>query len=171
MPEINRARLLAQLKDDEGFRAKAYPDKKQWSYGYGCRAPGKDATITEPAAAELVKQHMKDAIGHFNRIFAGHLDKFNDVRAEAFINMIFNMGPGRKGDPGAGGMLSFVNTLNLIYKNKYPPWLQVAANLKRSLWFQQVDDSGDSDGPGPDQGRGERIVEEVATGVKKGVIT
>lgn len=163
---MNRERVIGQLKKDEGFRAKAYWDKKQWTYGYGCRAPGKGATISEPDAAKLLEQHIDDAIGHFERIFKGHLHKFNDVRAEAFINLIFNMGPGRKGDTGAGGLQRFVNTLGFIFKNAQVPWSNVADGLKNSLWFRQVKDSGDSDGPGPDKGRGERIVEEVRMGIK-----
>lgn len=163
---MNKERLLRQLKDDEGFRSKAYWDLKQWSYGYGCRAPGEGATITESEAAKLVEKHMNDSINHFNQIFKGHLHKFDEVRAECFVNLIFNMGPGRKDAPSVGGLYSFVNTLNLIFRNKQVPWSSVADNLKKSLWFRQVKDSGDSDGPGPDKGRGERIVEEIRTGGK-----
>lgn len=165
MTTINKDRLLRQLKDDEGFISKAKWDVKQWSYGYGCRAPGEGATITEPEASVLIEQHMNVAIDHFNRIFKGHTQKFNDVRAECFINLIFNMGPGRKGDPGAGGLQSFVNTLGLIFNNREVPWQKVSDNLKQSLWFRQIKNSGDSDGPGPDEGRGARIVRQVATGI------
>ena len=161
---MDKVRLLKQLKDDEGFRSKSYWDKKQWSYGYGCRAPGEGSTITEPEASKLVEAHMNDSIAHFERIFKDDLVKFNDVRAECFVNLIFNMGPGRPG--GSEGLLSFKNTLGLIFKNKYVPWTDVADNLKKSLWYRQVRDSGDSDGPGPDKGRGARIVEEIRTGVK-----
>jgi hypothetical protein len=161
---MNRDRLIAQAKEDEGFCKKAYWDKKQWSYGYGCRAPGEGATITEPEAAKLLIAHVDDAIAHFNRIFKAHLQKFNDVRAECFINLIFNMGPGRPN--GSEGLLSFKNTLGLIFNNREVPWGSVADNLKKSLWFRQVKDSGDDDGPGPDKGRGERIVEEIRKGVK-----
>jgi hypothetical protein len=159
---MDRARLFQRLKDDEGFRAVAKWDVKQFSYGYGCRAPGAGATITEPAAAKLLEQRMDGAIDDFNRIFVGQVQKFNDIRQEAFINLIFNMGPGRPG--GSEGLLSFHNTLGLIFKTKDVPWDQVANGLKSSLWFRQVRGSGDDDGPGPDKGRGERIVAEVLTG-------
>jgi GH24 family phage-related lysozyme (muramidase) len=163
---VNKLRLLQQLKADEGFRAKAYWDKKQWSYGYGCRAPGEGAVITEPEAAKLVEAHMNDSIAHFERIFKAHRAKFNDVRAEAFVNLIFNMGPGSVGHPENGGLMSFVNTMGLIFKNREVPWSQVADGMKASLWYRQVKNSGDDDGPGPDKGRGVRIVEEIRTGVK-----
>lgn len=157
---MNRDRLLQQLKDDEGFCSKAKWDNKQFSYGYGCRAPGDGATITEPDAAKLLEQHLDQSIVDFGRIFQGHTQKFNDVRAEALTNMIFNMGPGAKGHPENGGLLSFVNTMALIFNNKEVPWSQVADNLKKSLWFRQVDDSG------APPGRGNRIVAEIRTGVK-----
>lgn len=159
-----KQRLMEQLKRDEGFRSKAFWDKKQWTYGYGCRAPGEGATITEPAAAKLLEAHVDAAIADFNRIFKDHLKKFDEVRAECFVNLIFNMGPGRPG--GGEGLLSFVNTLKLITARKTPSWGAVADNLKQSLWFRQVKDSGDDDGPGPDKGRGERIVEEIRYGIK-----
>lgn len=161
---MDTERLLQQLKEDEGFRAKSYWDKKQWSYGYGCRAPGEGAIISEPEASKLVEALMNSAIADFNRIFKDHLQKFNDVRSECFVNLIFNMGPGRKG--GTEGLLSFKNTLGLIFNNREVPWGDVADNLKKSLWFRQVKDSGDDDGCGPNKGRGERIVEEIRTGLK-----
>lgn len=150
---IDRTRLLNQLKADEGFVGTAYWDKKQWSYGYGCRAPGENATITEPLASKLVEQHMELSIADFQRIFKEHLEKFNDVRAECFVNLIFNMGPGRPG--GSEGLLSFKNTLGLIFNNREVPWGAVADNLQKSLWFRQVG------------ARGVRIVKEVRTGEVK----
>lgn len=161
---MDRQRIIEQLKKDEGFRSKAYWDVKQYTYGYGTRAPGKDATITEPEAAVLLGKRVDEAIADFNRIFKAHLTKFNPVRAECFVNLIFNMGPGRPG--GNEGLLSFKNTLGLIFNNKEVPWCSVADNLKKSLWYRQVAKSGDSDGAGPDLGRGERIVAEIHTGIK-----
>lgn len=155
---MDKERLLEQLKKDEGFCKKAYWDVKQWTYGYGCRAPGESSTITEPEAAEFLAVKMEESIADFNRIFKDHLGKFNDVRAEAFVNLIFNMGPGRPG--GNEGLLSFKNTLGFIFKNKEVPWQSVADGLKKSLWFRQVGNSGTP------PGRGNRLVAEVATGVK-----
>lgn len=162
---IQTPRLLAQLKDDEGFAPRARWDVKQFSYGYGCRAPGEGTTITEPEAARLLEKKMRESVGYFHAIFADHLHKFNDVRAEAFVNLIFNMGPGKKGDPRRGGLQSFVNTLGLITDYPTVDWGRVADNLSASLWFRQVRNSGDDDGTGPDEGRGVRIVRQVRTGI------
>jgi hypothetical protein len=151
---MDRGRLIAQLKIDEGFTPKAKWDVKQYSYGYGCRAPHKDATITEPEAARYLEEKTSEAIGYFHEIFKGHEHKFNDVRAEAFINMIFNMGAGSTRNPKKGGMRSFVNTLRLIFDYEAPCWKSVAANLRASKWFRQTGD------------RAERICREIATGEK-----
>lgn len=155
---MDRQRIIDQLKEDEGFRELAYWDVKQWTYGYGCRAPGERARISEADASPILEKHVDSAIADFERIFKGHIQKFNDVRAEAFVNLIFNMGAGRPG--GNEGLLSFKNTLNFIFKNKEVPWDKVAGGLKASLWFRQVGNSGNP------PGRGNRIVEEVKTGLK-----
>lgn len=155
---MNRQSIIDQLKEDEGFRAKAYWDVKQFTYGYGCRAPGEHATITEEEATPVLARHVDSAIADFERIFKGHTHKFNDVRADAFVNLIFNMGPGREG--GSSGLLSFKNTLNFIFKYKVVEWEKVAGGLKASLWFRQVGTSGTP------PGRGNRIVAEIRTGLK-----
>lgn len=160
---MNNERLLSTLKQDEGFRAKSYWDVKQWTYGYGCRAPGECSTITKEAAEELLQDHLDDAIAGFKRMFKGQEQKFNEVREEAFIQLIFNMGTGRVN--GDVGLYSFRNTLGFIFKNRQVPWESVADGLKRSLWFRQIGKSGDTDGPGPEEGRGERIVRQIRTGI------
>jgi hypothetical protein len=155
---MERQSIIEQLKVDEGFRAKAFWDNKQFTYGYGTRAPRSDATITEAEAAELLGHRVDEAVADFNRIFKDHLKKFNEVRAEAFVNLIFNMGPGRP--DGSEGLLSFKNTLGLIFNKKEVPWIDVSENLKKSLWFRQVGTSG------APPGRGNRLVKEIALGVK-----
>lgn len=164
---MNVQRIIDQLKIDEGFIAKAKWDVKQFSYGYGCRAPNGNATISEPAAAELLAQHVQDAIFDFKDVFGHHRTKMNDVRQEAFVNMVFNMGPGSTRNPKGGGMRSFVNTLALIFDHPVPDWEAVAEALRHSKWYRQVRKSGDPDGPGPELGRGERICKEIETGVKQ----
>lgn len=135
---INRERLLERLKNDEGFRSKAYWDVKQWTYGFGCAAPGKGAEITREEASKLLAVRMDDAISDFTGMFKDVIDKFNDVRAEAFINMIFNMGPGNRAHPERGGLGSFKNTLSLIFDHDVVDWNAVADNLTKSKWQRQV---------------------------------
>jgi hypothetical protein len=151
---MNRKAIIDQLKLDEGFTPVAKWDIKQFSYGYGTKAPHEGATITEPEAARKLGLKVDESIEDFNNMFFGHIDKFNDIRADAFVNLIYNMGPGRKGHPEDGGLWSFVNTLGLIFGNEVVPWGGVADGLKKSKWFYQVGS------------RGVRIVNEVRTGIK-----
>ncbi|OHD24879.1 MAG: hypothetical protein A2Y38_16235 [Spirochaetes bacterium GWB1_59_5] len=160
---MNKDRMMNTLKQDEGFRAKAYWDLKQWTFGFGCKAPSEGATISKKAASVLLEAHLDNAVIGFKKMFKGHESKFNECREECFIQLIFNMGTGRP--DGNEGLYSFKNTLSFIFKNKEVPWASVAKGLERSLWFRQVGKSGDPDGPGPKEGRGERIVRQVSTGL------
>ena len=154
MVTIDKARLIAQLKKDEGFSPKAFWDIKQWTFGYGCKASKGGDTITEPEASVYLETRTKQSIGEFNQMFSGHENKFNNVRAEAFINMLFNMGMGSQAHPERGGLYSFKNTLGLIFNYLEVDWAKVAGNLKESKWAFQVGD------------RATRIIKEISTGVK-----
>ena len=60
--------LIAFVKKEEGFSAKAYGDFKQYSIGYGTKATGPDEVITEPeAAARLLAElgHAQAAVEAF----------------------------------------------------------------------------------------------------------
>jgi lysozyme len=148
--DINR--IVEQLKQDEDFKSKPYWDKKQWTYGYGCKAPGPKASIAEDMAAELLAKRTTQAISEFQHLFEYHVHKLNEVRQEAFVNMVFNMGPGSPKNPGAGGLSSFVNTLRLIFSVDEPEWKRVADNLRQSKWYRQVGS------------RAVRICKEIETG-------
>ena len=106
----------------------------------------KGEVITREKAAERLDKHIEIAERYFDVLFKGHEEKFNEVRTEAFMNMLFNM--------GLGTMMKFKNTLGCIKGTKNPDWKKVAANLKQSLWYKQVGD------------RAERIVKEIETGEK-----
>ena len=158
MINIDKQRLIKQIKEDEGFISKAKWDIKQWSYGYGQRAPGKGATITREEADKSILPKIEECITDFEQIFKGHETKFQGeegaVRAEAFCNMIYNMGPGVKGKPKLGGLQSFQNTLGHIFDYDVVDWARVGYNLTMSKWFQQVGS------------RAKRIVKEISLGRK-----
>lgn len=145
MATFDKGRILKQLKLDEGFKAKAYWDNKQWTVGYGTRG-SKGEVLTKEEAVKRLDKHVAIAEKGFDFIFKGHDHKFNEVRTEAFMNMIFNM--------GLGSMLGFRRTLGVIKDHEEVDWNRVAQNLTESLWYRQVGD------------RAKRIVEEVRTGEK-----
>lgn len=150
---MNKDEIIRQLKIDEGFMPVAKWDKKQFTYGYGCRAPREGAKITEKEAAVVLSKRVDEACEQFENIFFGHRNKFNDVRENAFVNMMFNMGPGKKGHPERGGLQSFARTLGYIFDNQIVPWGKVADELKNSKWYKQVGK------------RAQRICNEIKTGI------
>jgi len=158
MFNIDKKRLVEQIKKEEGFRAKAYWDVKRWSIGYGTLAKSKDDTITKEEAEKRLLVKVEEAINSFEQIFKGHEAKFlgpeGAVRAECLIEMIYNMGPGVKGKPKLGGLQSFQNTLGHIFDYDVVDWARVGYNLTMSKWFQQVG------------GRAKRIVKEITLGRK-----
>lgn len=155
MLTINKERLIAQIKNDEGFSPVAFWDIKQWTFGYGCKAGGQGDTITEPEASDILTHRIEQSIQEFSQVFPGELQKkFNDVRTEAFINLLFNLGMGSRSHPDRGGLLSFKNTLSYIYDYLEVDWKKVADGLRSSKWFTQVGK------------RGIRICNEIERGVK-----
>lgn len=145
---INKQRVIEQLQKDEGFVPRARWDIKQWTYGYGTRAPHKDALITKAEALIELGKHVDIAIKGFYEIFRNDLDKFNEVRAEAFVNMIFNMGAGNS----KAGLRSFKKTLSLIQDYAEVDWNAVSVELSKSKWYSQVGN------------RAKRICQQIKTG-------
>jgi len=138
---MDKEAILAQLKKDEGFSAKSFWDFKQWTWGYGTKAPSGPGLLisVEDAEVELSK-HVDGTIKAFDKIFAGV--EMNEVRQHALVNMIYNL--------GAAGVLNFHNTLAAI---KRGDWKAAAANARQSLWYKQITK------------RAERICKELERGV------
>ena len=66
---MNKVKLLEQLKQDEGFVPVSKWDNKQYSYGYGCKAPGPNISISKKDAEDLLKAHVEKACSDFENIF------------------------------------------------------------------------------------------------------
>jgi len=133
--------LIERIKKEEGFTEVAKWDRKQYSYGYGTKAPGPGTTITkEDAEMELIK-HLINDIVFFDDNF--DVKKFNRVRANALIDMIYNL--------GHSGIMTFHK---MIYELKRPTidWRAVAFEAYYSRWRKQVGK------------RAERIILELGTG-------
>lgn len=133
--------LIERLKQEEGYTEKAFWDNKQYSYGYGTKAPHSYATITrQEAELELIKHLIKD-IDFFYKNFNAH--HFGKVRTEALLDMIYNL--------GHSGIMTFHN---MIYELKRPmiDWRAVAFEAYDSRWRKQVGK------------RAERIILELGTG-------
>jgi GH24 family phage-related lysozyme (muramidase) len=141
---MNIDRLIAQIKEDEGFTPVATWDREQFSYGYGCRAPHEGATITEPVASVLLNDEVLSAMKDFMDIYPDCQEDINDIRAEALVNMCFNLGKTK--------MLKFRKMNASIERND---WMGAAHQAVASDWYRQVGN------------RAKRIVKELATGEKE----
>lgn len=144
---MNIERIIERLKVEEGFRPVAYWDRKQWTYGYGCKAPGEGATITEPEAEKLVWKHILVAVGGFVDLFLGCPTPINEVRQEALVDMIFNM--------GEDGVRKFRQMVEDIMDKDPDDWREIAQHALDSLWYKQTGN------------RAKRIVKELATGERE----
>lgn len=137
-------RILKQLEADEGFSPCAYWDNDQWSYGFGCRAPHGSAVISYKEAKSLLEEEVQTAIKDFETVFSDCRDNFNEVREEALVNMLFNLGRTK--------VLKFRKMLSAIRRND---WMEAAYQAQQSLWYAQVGN------------RAKRIVRELATGKRE----
>lgn len=146
---MNIQRIIDRLKAEEGFRPVAYWDRKQWTYGYGCKAPREGVTITEPEAEKLLWRHVLEAVGGFVDLFLGCPTPINEVRQECLVDMIFNI--------GEDGVRKFRKMVVEIMDKDPDDWNEIAGHAMDSLWYGQVGN------------RAQRIVHELKTGIRQEV--
>lgn len=138
--------LLANVKQSEGLRLKAYLDTLgNATVGYGHKlAPGHDwsnYTITSDYAEALLNIDLDSALLECTPL-AEWLRLGTDARMDAVIELVFNM--------GLGGYKTFLRTRNAMATQQ---WQEVHDNLLASLWAKQV---------GPT--RSNRIANQLLTG-------
>ena len=141
---MNINRLINQIKKDEGFTPVAFWDNQQATYGYGCKAAKVGDTITEADAENLLWDEVEEAIRDFETLYYDCRDHINDVRAEALINMMFNLGRTK---------LAKFRKMNAAIE--LDDWKEASLQAKQSYWYYQVGN------------RAKRIVKELLTGVKE----
>lgn len=138
---MDKAKLVQELRDDEGEELRAYRDHLGfWTIGVGHLidpARGADpapfgvdlrngAAITPEQSAELLAQDIDDK--------AAQLDKrlpwwrnLSDNRQRVLMNMAFQM--------GVDGLLAFKNTLAYVVQSDYR---SAAAGMLASKWAAQT---------------------------------
>jgi GH24 family phage-related lysozyme (muramidase) len=82
------------VKKLEGFSAKAYPDHKQYSIGYGTKASGPNDTITEPEAAEKMKAVLDNAARYVINFAKAHGYQWGQNQIDALSSFVYNGGKG-----------------------------------------------------------------------------
>lgn len=137
-------RLIKRIADDEGFSPVAYWDRDHYTYGFGTPAPSQSAVISYKEAKVALEERVMQAIREFETIFRDCRENINDVRAEALVNMLFNLGETR--------FLGFRKMRQYIRRND---WMNAAYEAQDSDWWKQTGI------------RAKRIVRELATGKKE----
>lgn len=158
----NVSDVFGMLKLDEGLKLKVYKDTEgYWTVGIGhllTKKPSLDVaisvldsqvgrktqgSITEDEARKVFQSDVSAAIksiqadATLNPIYK----KYDGVRQQALINMVFQM--------GAAGTASFHNSLNLVANKSYA---LAGTNMRQSKWYRQTPN------------RAERVIKVLTTG-------
>jgi len=122
----NEYRLITRLKKEEGFSEISYWDNKQYTWGYGTKAPGKNCHISlDTAEIELIK-YINLAKNDMARIFGDLVITFSPARTESLIDMRFNL--------GYSGFRGFKNMIKAIRNDN---WLLASYEASDSRWFKE----------------------------------
>lgn len=117
--------LLDSIEGHEAFRAKAYQDSNGvWTIGYGHNV---QVMTISPRQAEIWLAQDVIAAEEAAKKFPEYAYLDTDARQNAFIEMVFNMGPGK--------VAEFKNMLNAIKQRR---WDYAADCALDSLWARQV---------------------------------
>ncbi|WP_461521602.1 glycoside hydrolase family protein [Porticoccus sp.] len=124
----NKAVLLQEIEEEEGFRASAYQDHLgYWTIGIGTLIDArKGGGISKEAAYFMVGEKIASIEAGFDE-FIPWWRTLNDVRQRVLISMAYQM--------GVSGLLKFKNTLRKIKTGDYAG---AKAGMLNSLWARQT---------------------------------
>jgi GH24 family phage-related lysozyme (muramidase) len=86
--------LIQFVKKNEGFRAKAFWDYKQYTNGYGTKANSRNEVIDEKEADHRLRQKAQEFYDIVVKFDRAHKYGFNDNQLDALTSFVFNGGPG-----------------------------------------------------------------------------
>ncbi len=154
--------VFGMLKLDEGLKLKPYKDTEgYWTIGIGhllTKKPSLDVaisvldsqigrktqgSITEEEARKLFQNDVNSALKSIktDSTLAPLYSKYDEVRRQALINMVFQM--------GTTGAASFHNSLGLVADKNYA---LAGTNMRKSKWYRQTPN------------RAERVIKVLTTG-------
>lgn len=116
------------LKDQEGFRAKAYWDNNGYAIGYGSHTyfaglpVAKNDTITEPLAMILLLNHIKPIETELNKF------KLKQYEFDALVSLIYNIG---MGNFKKSTIYKRLNQSEEIIEDHFLRWNKVTKNGKK----------------------------------------
>jgi len=121
---MNYQNIIADLKQDEGFRGMPYRDTRGfWTIGYGTKLP-----IDEREAQLLLEKRLNDTIVELRE----RLDFFDELPEEAkeiVLNMAYNL-----------GVPKFMHFKRMIAALREGNFKKAAYEMRDSLWYRQVKD-------------------------------
>lgn len=121
---MDRAKLVAALKRDEGLRLKPYTDTTG-HLTIGCGRNLTDVGITLDEAEALLEHDIDRVVGELNQ--RPWFARLSDVRQRAIVNMAFNL--------GLSGLLSFTQMIAALEHGRYTT---AAREMMESRWAAQV---------------------------------
>lgn len=137
-------RIVAQLKIDEGFAQNAYWDRDHFSIGFGTPALGAESVISYKEAEVALEHHLSIAIKDFETLYSDCRDGIDEVRAEALVQLCYNMGRAR---------VRGFRKMNAAIRKQ--DWLEAGYQLQDSKWY--ITDLAAN-------ARARRLVRQLATG-------
>lgn len=122
---MNKTRLIAQLKQDEGIRLKPYRDTQgKLSIGIGRNLDDVGITLAESL---LLLEHDIDKALFLTKKLISNFSQLDNLRQEVLVNMMFNM--------GYGTFCTFQHFLAAVQQNNFK---LASKEMLASLWANQV---------------------------------
>lgn len=124
--------LISDLKMDEGFRARAYPDPlsgaEPWTVGYGATGPdiGPDTVWTEPQAADDLSRRAGALTIEMQETFAWFRG-MPYLRQDCCVNLAYNV--------GFAGFCAFHQMITALAGGDYD---RASEQMLDSRWAHQV---------------------------------
>jgi len=133
MNQDNEAKLVEELRSDEGVRYVPYADTKgipTTGVGHNLQASplpaGWSYPLTDDQVNQLLSSDLANVFTDLDRDLPWWTD-LNDVRQRVIANMMFNLGSNR--------LLGFKNTLAAMRQGRYD---DASAGMLNSAWASQV---------------------------------
>lgn len=125
---MDRDRIAADLKQDEGWRSFAYQDTEgYWTIGYGFLVDQRKGGGLPREIGDIWLNFLLDRLHASLRAAFPRWDQYPDGVQRALANMSYQL--------GTVGLLGFRKTLGLIDEGRYS---EAAAEALNSRWAQQT---------------------------------
>lgn len=91
-PVTSTSNITDFIANEEGFKAKAYWDEKQWTNGYGTKAKSKDEVITEEEARKRLNEQVSTSKQAVLNMAQKHNYNLTKAQEDALASWAYNLG-------------------------------------------------------------------------------